>query len=108
MIGILFEFVGDIIEVRVDCTNVLFRKKDFGGAFATIDNLKLSKTGVVKEFPDLKENKNWKEIAIERFKEKIKGLNTEEERKEYIINDLIKFGYKPLYEQKSGFRIKKI
>ena len=103
MIGIIFNFGTEMIEVRVKGNVVCFRK----GAdvqFATIDNLKLDKKGVLKEFPDLKDKDDWMAQARIRFKSKIKELNTEEERVEYIIKDLSKFGYVPRFMQKSGFR----
>jgi len=107
-IGCIFNFGNENIEVKVTGNQVVFRTQQFGGAFITIDNLKLSKSGVVKEFPDLKGNENWREEAIKRFKERMKSYNTEKERINYVINDLNKFGYIPLYLQEDGFRPKKI
>jgi hypothetical protein len=109
MIGVIFQFGNQIVEVRVNDLNCLFRvSSQYGGAFVTIDQLRLEKNGVVKEFPDLKENTEWKKIAIERFKEKLKNYKTEEERINYVIEDLKKFGYVPLYKQKNGHRPEKI
>jgi hypothetical protein len=76
--------------------------------FATIDNLKLDRAGVIKEFPDLKDNESWNLIAKKRFKDKINSFNTEMEKADYIINDLKKFGYKVLYRQRNGFRVEKL
>ena len=64
--------------------------------------------GTIKEFPDLKNNDNWKKIARERFKEKIKSFNSEEDIADYLINDLKKVGYVPLLKQKKGFRMEVI
>ena len=108
MIGVIFQFASESIEVRIDGSNILFRTTNTDGAFATIDNLKLDYAGVCKEHPDLKDKDNWKEEAIKRFKEKIKNMKTETEKKDYIIEDLSKFGYKPLYMQRQGFRPEKI
>lgn len=108
MIGVIFDFAGEIIEVRIDNTNCLFRTKQYGGAFSTIDGLKLDKKGVVKEFPDLKDKETWKKEAIERFKERIKNMKNEDERMDYVIKDLGKWGYIPLYKQKKGCRPVKI
>ena len=108
MIGLIFQLGPEIVEVRVDNNNILFRNNDSNGMFTTIEGLKLNKVGVIKEFPDLKDNENWQNITRERFKEKIKTMNTEMERANYIIEDLKKYGYKPLYIQRKGFRVEKL
>jgi len=103
MIGIIFDYTGEKIEVRVKDDLVLFRTSSFP-SFTSINGLKLDKKGVIEEFPDLKDKENWKEEATKRFKEKIKQMKSEEERIQYIIKDLTKYGYKPLFLQKEGFR----
>ena len=108
MIGVIFDFSGDKVEVRVTGNQVLFRTNQTGNQFATIDNLRLDKSGVIKEHPDLENNKNWREESIKRFNDKIKSYKIEEQKINYIINDLKKFGYIPLFIQKQGFRPKKI
>jgi len=108
LIGLIFQLGPEIVEVRVDGTNIQFRNNDSNGMFTTIEGLKLNKVGVIREFPDLKDNENWQNIARERFKEKIKSMNTEMERANYIIEDLKKFGYEPKYRQRQGFRPEKI
>ena len=108
MIGIIFQFASEHIQVNIDGTNVLFRTSGTNGAWATIDNLQLNYAGVCREHPDLKDSKDWKEEAIKRFKEKIKNMKTENERVKYVIEDLSKFGYKPLYKQRQGFRPEKL
>ena len=108
MIGVIFQFGSDIVEVRVDGFNVLFRTQQFGGAFAPIDGLNISHAGVIKEFPDLDNNPDWKKEAINRFKEKIKLYATEKDRMDYIIQDLKRYGYIPLYWQEKGFRVKRL
>ncbi len=107
MIGILFEFGSEIVEVRILDDIVLFRTSQFG-TFGTIDNLKLDKKGVIREFPDLKDNEEWQKIARERFKEKMKKYKSEMDRADYIMEDLKKFGYKPMYMQRQGFRVQKL
>ena len=107
MIGVIFQFGSDTIEVRIVNTNCTFRTQDFGGAYATIDGLKLSKSGVIKEHPDLKDDSEWRTKAIQRFKQKLKDYDNEVQRMEYIVEDLKKFGYKPLYYQREGFRTRK-
>ena len=106
-IGVIFNYGTEILEVLIKDSNVFFRTSQFQ-QFATIDGIKLDKSGVIKEFPDLKDNKDWKNEAISRFKEKIKKMENEEERIKYIINDLNKFGYKAMYLQKSGHRRKRL
>jgi len=100
MIGVIFSLASEMIEVRIIDNQCLFKTGHFGGSFVPIDSLKLSKQGVTKEFPDLKENENWKEEAIKRFKGNIKNMKSETERIDYVIKDLSKFGYKPLYKQR--------
>ena len=103
MIGVIFEYAGEIIEVRIQETKVFFRTSK-SPQFATIDGIKLDKSGVIKEFPDLKDNEDWQKEARERFKDKIEKMKTEEERVKYVIEDLTKFGYKARYIQKQGHR----
>lgn len=107
MIGVIFQFVGETVMVRIEGTNVLFRTSR-SIQFADISGIKLDKKGVFKEFPDLKDKEDWKEQAQERFKMKIKELKDEQERAQYVIDDLQKYGYVPLYTQKRGFRPVKI
>lgn len=108
MIGVIFQFATEFIEVRVVGNNVLFRTIQTGSMFATIDNIKLDKSGVIKEFPDLKDSDNWREEAIKRFKQKILSYNSENQRINYIIEDLSKYGYKPISKQREGWRIEKL
>lgn len=108
MIGVIFELNSNHVEVRIDGINCWFRTGEFGGALVPIDSLKLNKAGSIKEHPDLKDDNEWKEKTIERFKNKIKELNTEQERIKYIINDLKKYGYIPKYMQRKGHRTIKI
>lgn len=108
MIGIIFDQEGEKIEVIIKGNNVYFKTSQTGGQFATMENLKLSKSGCIKEHPDLKDRDDWREETIKRFKEKLKTYDTEKKKMIYIIEDLKKFGFIPLYYQEAGFRIKKI
>lgn len=103
MIGVIFKFGNEIIEVRVIDKNVYFRTSNFQ-QFVDVDGLNLDKNGVEKEFPDLKGNNEWRKIAIERFKEKIKTMDSETQRIKYIIEDLTKYGYVPIRMQRQGHR----
>ena len=108
MIGVIFEYGSEKVEVRIDKTNCYFRTGQFGGALVPIDSIRIDKKGSIKEHPDLKDRKDWKEETIKRFKEKLKSYNTESERVKYVIDDLSKVGYKPIYIQRTGFRPQKI
>ena len=108
MITILFGFGSEKILVIVEGTNVSFCNTQFGAKKTSIDGLQLSHEGVIREFPDLEGNDEWKKITIERFKKKISNFNTESERANYIIEDLRKHGYIPERKQIGGFRPKKI
>ena len=103
MIGILFSFGTETIEVRVQGFNVFFRTSQFQ-RYADIEGIKLDKSGTMKEFPDLKDNKDWEYIGKQRFKDKIKQMKNEEEVAKYIITELSKFGYIPTHMQRAGFR----
>ena len=107
MIGVIFQFGSEIVEVRVQDSNLFFRNSN-SPQFADISGLKLDKSGVIKEFPDLKDKEDWQKQARDRLKEKIKTMKDEQERVKYVIEDLSKFGYKPLYLQKQGFRPVKV
>lgn len=104
MIGIIFTFCSEIVEVRIDKNQLLFRTSKFGGAFVPIEGLRLDKGGALKEFPDLQGDDAWREKVIKRFKEKLKKMKNEEEEMKYIIKDLSKFGYVPYAIQRKGHR----
>jgi uncharacterized protein YfcZ (UPF0381/DUF406 family) len=103
MIGIIFQQGTDVIEVRVQDLNLFFRTSQ-NQQFADITGIRLDKEGCIKEFPELKDNENWKEETIKRLKEKLKAMETEKERAKYIISDLNKHGYIPKFWQQSGYR----
>ena len=103
MIGLIFSFGADTIEVRIQDVNIHFRTSD-SQQFVGIEGLKLNRDGVIKEFPDLKDNEDWNKEAVKRFKKKMKIMKTEMERANYVIKDLQKFGYKPMFMQRQGFR----
>lgn len=108
MISTIFQKGSEIIEVRINQTSCLFRTANTQGGFVPIEGIKLEKAGCIKEHPDLKENNNWKDETIKRFKQKIKDYETEKQRMKYIISDLTKHDYKPLYYQQQGHRPIKI
>lgn len=104
MIDLIFELAGSFVLVRIEGSKVSFANSTFGAYLATIDGLKLNKAGVIKEFPDLKDNKEWRAIAITRFKDKVAAMKTEDEVAAYILEDLKGHNYIPRFKQKSGFR----
>jgi len=75
---------------------------------APLKNLKLNKAGVTKEFPDLEDSPDWREEAVKRFEEHIRGYKTEMAKAKYIISDLRKHGYIPKRLQEKGKRWVKI
>lgn len=104
MIDLIFYYDTEIIFVRVRGSDVTFSTSLQPNKYASIEGLKISKKGVLKEYPDLKNKQDWRDIAIKRFKEHLKSLNNEEEVCKYVISELKKIGYIPKYKQKAGFR----
>lgn len=96
---------GEILNVLVDGTNLMFL--DSNGVVTTIEGVRISKGGVLKEFPDLEGNEDWRKIAIERLKEKVKELQTELERTIYVKDEFVKFGYEAMFYQVAGWRPKR-
>ena len=107
MITAIFELGTNRFDVTVDGENIIFLEESSGMA-APIEGLRLDYNGTILEFPDLKDDEDWRKKAIERFKEKIKSLPTESKRIDYVIDDLKKWGYIPLYKIRKGFRPTKI
>lgn len=103
MIGAVLTLASDVVEIRVKGNEVYFKSAN-NLTWATIDGLQLNYEGVLKEFPDLKGEPDWKQQAIKKFKEKIRKLQTEDKKINYIIEDLKKHGYKPKYKCKQGHR----
>jgi len=106
MIKGTFSFGGDNQEVIIRGNELIFFDIS-SGMMTTVEGLRLSKSGSLKEFPELKDDDDWKKKTIERLKEKMKEYNTEKEKMEYIKIELIKQGYKPLFLQQAGFRPQK-
>lgn len=102
-----FQFGSERIVIRIIGENVLFVDLQ-NNIMSPIEGLKLNRQGVIKEHPDLKDNPEWKQIAIQRFVDKIKALPSETKRMEWMIKEMKNMGYKPLFQQRAGFRPKKI
>lgn len=72
---------------------------------AHLKGLRLNRDGVIKEFPDLKDNVDWQKIAVQRFNDKIKSLATEKQKANYVIEDLtLLHHYKLKYRKVAGMR----
>ena len=100
-----FRLGGDLIDVVVDENNILYG--DSGGTITSIGGLKLSKAGVIREHPDLKDDDEWRKKAIERLKEHTGKMKTETEKLNYIKKELEKYGYEAQFKQRAGFRPQK-
>lgn len=104
MIEVLMKLGGEAVLLRVKGNDVQFANTLYGAFMAPIEGLKLSQAGTIKEFPELKDNPNWRIEAIAKFKDKIRDLQSEEKVSQYLIEDLRKWGYQPMWKQKAGFR----
>lgn len=108
MIGMLFKFGNEVVEVRVHDGNPYFRSSASGTQFVPLEGLRLNQRGVFKEHPDLIDDEDWAGKAISRLKEKLDGMDGDEDIIEYIRDELKKFGYVPFAMQKQGHRIKRL
>ena len=75
-----------------------------------VEQLTLNPATIVKEFPDLKGQsiEDIKREGVKRFYKHISKMKSEDELKNYLVNDLTKkHGYKCIGFQKDGFRFKK-
>ena len=109
MIKLAFELGGENIILRINGNDVRFSNASLGlNEFFPIDNIRLSYVGVVREFPDLETNDNWRKVAIGRFKDKIREFKKEDEIVDYIRKELEPHGYKLISKQKDGFRIERV
>lgn len=111
MRDLVFEFGTELVAIQINNKELKFCQVQ-GGVYkyAPIEGLKLSVSGILKEFPDLKNKPKaeMRKIAIQRFKEHVKNLESEDDIQEYLKNDLFKHGYKLKYLRKAGFRRRKV
>ena len=110
MIDLAFRLGNEHVLVRIDDNTLYLGNTIQQFQLAPFDekHIHLSKAGVIKEFPDLKNDENWERKSIERFKVHFKSLKTKEAKIKYIVEDLRKHGYTPMYKQETGRRIEKI
>ena len=107
MIGVIFQFGGEFVTVEIRGTELYFKTSEYNSQPAPLDAIQLNRAGVIKEFPDLALADDWKQIALERLKTKIKDMASEMERINYVITDLKSYGYIPYAYQKQGYRVKR-
>ena len=103
MIKTTFSLGSDMIETIIDGNTIKFFDVSTG-MITTIEGIRLDKSGSLKEFPDLKDNEDWKKITLDRFKTKFKSFKTENEANNYVIDELTKQGYKAIMKQRAGWR----
>jgi len=102
-----FSKASERMIIRLIGDNILFIDLQ-NNLMAPIEGLGFSKEGCIKEHPDLKDDPDWKQKAIQRFIDKVKSFPTEKEKMDWIINEMKEMQYKPMYLQRQGFRPTKI
>ena len=100
------ELIGILIKgapYRIEFTKLQGHK---GYMWSGIEGLKLDPHGILKQFPDLKGMKigDMRKEAIKRLKEHIFKMDSMEEVKKYVVNDLKPHGYKLIAIRRKGFR----
>jgi hypothetical protein len=107
MILIGFSQGNQVGSIRISGCKVEYGKM-FGNQlfFMPIEQLKFDYAGILREFPDLKDKpeNEARLISVQRLKEHLAKMNSEEEVSEYIIDELKKSGAIPQIKQRSGFR----
>ena len=106
---LIFEFAGDMVVIKIQGADVTFATSQTNfNQFVPIEAIRLTKEGILKEHPDLKDNPDMRNIAIKRFKEHIKNLGGENKIKDYVIEELENQGYILRTIKKEGFRPVKV
>lgn len=104
MIALTFTRASEMVLIHIEGNKITFGSTTFGARMSDISGLKLDFQGTIREFPDLKDDLQWRHKAIERFKKHIKTLRNEDKIADYIIYELRNKGYIPKLKQKAGFR----
>ena len=109
MIGVIFQLGSNYVEFRLDGDNLFVRDSSYGGTLVPFapGTVNLDYDGVLKELPYLKGDSQWKEKACEELKERFKELETDDEKINYIVDEMKKYGYIPRFTQKKGHRPEK-
>ncbi len=103
MIQGTFSLGQDLVQVVVKGNELMFYDVS-SGQMTVMEGLKLDMSGVIKEFPDLKDDEEWRKKAINRLKEHMKKISKEMDKLNYVKNELVAFGWNALYFQKCGWR----
>lgn len=99
-----FSLGSEIQEVIIKGNELYFAQN---GMITSPEGIRLDKTGVTREFPDLKDSDEWRQEAIKRLKNHIKKMRTETEAMNYVKDELTKQGYTALFWHKAGHRPQK-
>lgn len=101
-----FKLANDLIDVVVKGNELLFM--DIGtGMITPVTGLRFSKSGVLLEHPDLKDEIEWKKIAVKRLTTHMSKMKTEMDKMIYVGDELVKFGYEKMHLQRAGWRPQK-
>ena len=97
--------IGDVRMMRIDGRNIMFFQVMNGVMIQSpMEGLRFVYSEVIKEFPDLKDNTDWKMEAIKRVKKKISSLSSELAVYDFIVEDFKKYNYVVIARQRFGFR----
>jgi len=104
---LIFQLAEEMVIVKAQGNNILFSNSmTHFTQFVPIEVVRLNVTGILKQFPDLKDlpESEIRRTAIKRFKEHIKNLDSEMKVKNYLIEEFEKMGYVLKSVQMEGFR----
>lgn len=104
MIDLTFFYGSELVIVKIEGNNIRFGTTTYGAKLANIEGIKIDYSGTIRQFPDLKDDLDWRKKAIERFKAHINTLSNENEISDYMIEELKTKGYKPHLKQVKGHR----
>ena len=102
-----FVLADTIIRVKIEGNNITFSDVSTNyQTFVPLECLKLSVAGIIKDHPDLlgKSDVEIKKEGLKRFKEKIKGMGSEVEVKNYVVEELKPHGYVLKMIERPGYR----
>ena len=99
---------GEIAVITISHTKITRFARLVNGipTYTKLEGLQLNPAGIVKEFPDLegKPLLEMRKIALERFKNHLDSLGTEQKCIDYLKLDLYKHGYKMIMIHRRGHR----
>lgn len=102
-----------VIEVNIHSKDKITKITSFVNGIPTytkLEGLQFNVSGIIKEFPDLKDKEipEMRKIALQRFKDHLDKMKSEKELIQYVYRELGKSGYIFKSIQKPGFRIQPI